>query len=240
MNRPTAIALLGDFDPASLSHNATNDALAHAKASLRLSLQACWIHSQDISRQENAAFLTHYDGVWIAPGAYHDIEGVLSCIRTAREHHIPLLGTCGGFQCLLLEYARNVLGFADAQHEEYAPQAPQLFISRLPCSLVGQTLPITLKPDTAIARAYGTTRVQEQYRCGFGVNPLYADSLEKGPLRVVGADDDGVARIVELPGHPFFVGTLFVPQLQSSRESPHPVVLAFVKASALRHAAPPK
>jgi CTP synthase (UTP-ammonia lyase) len=158
------------------------------------------------------------------------MSGALSAIRMAREQQIPLLGTCGGFQHIILEYARNVLGFAEAEHAETDPQASQLFISQLTCSLVGRTMSISLRPDSLVARSYGRTKIQEQYRCNFGVNPEYEDVLRSRSLRVVGSDDEGVVRVVELAGHPFFVGTLFVPQLISMTSAPHPLISEFIKA----------
>jgi CTP synthase (UTP-ammonia lyase) len=161
------------------------------------------------------------------------MEGALSAIRLARERGIPLLGTCGGFQHIILEYARDVLGFTDAEHEESAPQASRLFISRLACSLAGRTMTIALPPDSMLARIYGQSSVQEEYLCNFGVNPDYVDIVRSGGLKVAGQDAEGTIRAVELPGHPFFVGTLFLPQLGSTPSHPHPVVSAFVKACAL-------
>jgi CTP synthase (UTP-ammonia lyase) len=159
------------------------------------------------------------------------MEGALTAIQLARGQRIPLLGTCGGFQHIILEYARNMLGFADAEHEESSPQASRRFISRLSCSLVGRTGNITLKPDSLVARTYGRTRIEEQYRCNFGLNPEYVDALCSSALRIVGLDNDGAVRVVELAEHPFFVGTLFVPQHISSPSAPHPLVSGFVKAS---------
>jgi CTP synthase (UTP-ammonia lyase) len=89
---------------------------------------------------------------------------------------------------------------------------------------------ITLASGSMLARIYGRMSVQEQYLCNFGVNPKYVDTLSSGALRVAGADAEGVIRAVELPDHPFFVGTLFMPQLGSTPSHPHPVVSAFVKA----------
>jgi len=89
---------------------------------------------------------------------------------------------------------------------------------------------ITLAPDSMLARIYGRTSIQEQYLCNFGVNPQYVDTLRSGALRAVGADPEGAIRAVELPDHPFFVGTLFMPQSGSTPSHPHPVVSAFVRA----------
>ena len=127
---------------------------------------------------------------------------------------------------------RNVLGLADAEHEESAPQASRLFISRLACSLTGRTMTIALRPGSMLADIYGHTSVQEQYLCNFGVNPEYVDTLSSGGLKVVGSDAEGAVRAVELSGHPFFVGTLFLPQLASTASKPHPLISAFVRACA--------
>jgi CTP synthase (UTP-ammonia lyase) len=94
------------------------------------------------------------------------MDGALLAIRTAREARISLPGTCGGFQHIILEYVRNVLGFADAQHQETAPQASRLVISRLACSLVGRSMSITLQPDSPVARVYERTGIQQQYLAG--------------------------------------------------------------------------
>lgn len=143
---------------------------------------------------------------------------------------MPTLGTCGGCQHIILEYARNVLGFNDAQHAEYDPYASRLFISALTCSLVGQTIPVTLTPDSIARRCYRTGRVQETYYCNFGLNPDCRQALQAGGLRITGVDDDGEARVFELAGHPFYLVTLFVPQTRSNAEAPHPPVTAFLAA----------
>lgn len=88
---------------------------------------------------------------------------------------------------------------------------------------------ISLEPDSLIAEAYGQTTIQEGYYCNFGVNPEYVDALRSGALRIVGSDAEGVVRAVELPGHPFFVGTLFLPQHNSKPDAPHPLVSRFVR-----------
>ena len=227
----TTIAIVGDYRAGNKSHVATNDAVGHCSASLGLAVEHRWIGTDELARPEGMERLAEFSGFWIAPGSpYKSMSGALAAIRLAREQRIPLLGTCGGFQHIILEYARNVLGFSDAEHEETDPQASRLFISRLACSLVRRTMNSCLEPDSLVARSYGRTKIQEQYHCNFGVNPDYEDVLRASALRVVGADDEGVMRVVELPDHPFFVGTLFVPQLTSAQSSPHPLVSGFLKA----------
>lgn len=225
------IGIVADFNSRSKSHAATNAAIAHSTEALGVKLETQWISTMALTRPEGLEALAQCSGLWIGPGSpYANMEGVLSAIRLARERGIPLLGTCGGFQHIILEYARNVLGFVDAEHEESAPEASRLFISRLACSLVGRTMTITLEPGSMLCEIYGRRQVEEEYLCNFGVNPIFVDTRRASGLSVVGSDDEGEVRAVELPGHPFFVGTLFLPQHRSTPTNPHPLVSAFVSA----------
>jgi len=174
--------------------------------------------------------LQEFSGFWIGPGSpYRSMEGALLAIQIARENRIPLLGTCGGFQHIIIEYARAVLGIAAADHEESAPHVLNLVINRLACSLAGRSMSVSIKPGSLAARGYGRTVSQERYQCNFGVNPDVVPLLRSGDLQITGSDQEGESRIVELSGHPFFVGTLFLPQLTSTPEAPHPLVAAFLK-----------
>jgi CTP synthase (UTP-ammonia lyase) len=225
------IGIIGDFDSGFAPHAATDAAIAHVVSS-GLRAEAQWLPTSSLQSQ---AVLEAFQGLWVAPGSpYKNLRGVLEAIRYARERSVPLLGTCGGFQHIILEYARHVLGFADASHAEYDPYASRLFISRLQCSLVGRSLPIELKPGSLVAKTYGGLAATEQYYCNFGVNPEHVPALAAGPLRIVGSDPEGEVRVVELAGHPFFVGTLFVPQLRSTPEEPHPLVVGLVRAAEQR------
>jgi CTP synthase (UTP-ammonia lyase) len=221
------LAILGEFSPAFAPHAATNHAIAHACAATQLDLESFWISTSDISE----TLLPQTNGIWVAPGSpYKNIEKTLYAIRIARERGIPCLGTCGGFQHMIIEYARNVLGFSDAHHAEYDPCASRLFVSRLTCSLVGREMELQLKPGSCVAKLYGANSARENYYCNFGVNPEYIDLLKGGPLQIVGSDAEGEIRVIEVPGHPFFIGTLFVPQMRSTTTRPHPLVGAFVRA----------
>jgi CTP synthase (UTP-ammonia lyase) len=169
----------------------------------------------------------------IAPGSpYKDMARALAAIRFARENSIPCLGTCGGFQHMVIEYTRNVLGFFDAQHAEYDPYASNLFVSRLACSLIGREMELQFVRDSLVAKCYNSSRAVEQYYCNFGVNPDRVTALSSGALRIVGSDSEGEIRVVEMTGHPFFVGTLYVPQAKSAPGAPHPLVTAFLQAVA--------
>lgn len=133
---------------------------------------------------------------------------------------------------MVLEDARSVLGFDDARHAEYDPYASRLFVSELTCSLVGETMSVTLDVDSRAAELYGDTEVREEYHCNFRLNPDQQEELDAAGLRVVGRDADGEARVLEIPGHPFFIATLSVPPLRSTPERPHPLVRAFLSAAA--------
>jgi CTP synthase (UTP-ammonia lyase) len=124
-----------------------------------------------------------------------------------------------------------VLGIQDAEHEETTPDASIRFISKLSCSLVGETQIIHITPDTLIFQAYGEEKVIEQFHCNYGLNEEYRDEMGNGELKIVGVDTNGAARIVELPNHRFFIATLFLPQLSSSPEEPHPLIIAYMKAA---------
>ena len=124
-----------------------------------------------------------------------------------------------------------MLGIRDAEHEESAPGASTLFISKLACSLVGKTQEIKIAHDSIAHRAYGKQEVMEQFFCNYGLNPVFRNEVNKGKLSITGVDPEGEARIVELSDHPFYVATLFLPQVASKPESPHPLILSYLKAA---------
>lgn len=230
--RQVRLAVVGEYDEAFPPHVATNDWIDHAAAATGIEAEVEWVSTTRVGHAPAAA-LSGFDGWWISPGSpYASLPGALSAIRLGREYDVPLLGTCGGFQHVVLEYARNVLGFEDAQHAEYDPYASRLFVSELSCSLVGQTMSVTLDPDSRAAELYGATEVREEYYCDFGLNPEHQDELHSSGLRVVGWDENGEARVLELPEHRFFIATLFVPPLRSSPGDPHPLVRAFLSEGA--------
>lgn len=225
-----SIALLGEYTPAFPPHASTNAAIGHSGALLDADITADWISTEDIG----PGLFARYSGIWIAPGSpYKSMENTLWAIRHARENHIPCFGTCGGFQHIVIEYARNVLGFKDAQHAEYDPYASNLFISQLTCSLAGREMQLDFVPGSKVAAIYGGLAATEQYYCNFGVNPDCIRDLRQGPLIISGSDIEGEVRVIEHPDHPFFIGTLFVPQMRSTPETPHPLITAFLRAACI-------
>ena len=226
-----SLAIIGDFNADFKPHPATNEALSDVAKALDFELKMSWLPTRSLVERNDS--LQNFDGFLIAPGSpYESMKGALNAIEFGRTAPRPVLGTCGGFQHIVIEYARNVLNLEDAEHAEYDPYASNLVISKLECSLAGQFLTIEIKEDSKVFRIYQKRSIKEHYYCNFGLNPEYQEILDKGGLRVVGMDQNNEARILELPDHPFFVATLFVPQLNCSYVDPHPLLVAFLKAMA--------
>ena len=225
------IDVIGDYDPESRSHVATNRALDHAASGARIAISVEWLPTASLAGRVEGA-LEPFDALLCAPGSpYKSMQGALNGIRFAREFDRPFLGTCGGFQHVVVEYARNVIGFEDAQHAEYDPNASRLFITPLTCSLVGKTMKVRIIAGSRASAVYGRKEVEEQYYCNFGLNPHYRTALEDAGLGVSGIDQDDEVRILELPDKRFFMATLFVPQLTSTKNSPHPVLSSLLTAA---------
>ncbi len=123
------------------------------------------------------------------------------------------------------------MGIQDAEHEETAPGAPTLFITKLACSLVGKTETIKITPGSRAHQAYGREEVREQFQCNYGFNPAFRDKLSRKELKITGVDLERGVRIVELPFHRFYIATLFLPQISSRPESPHPLIVAYLRAA---------
>ncbi|PRA25020.1 CTP synthase C-terminal region-related (seleno)protein [Pseudomonas poae] len=222
---PLHLALIGDYNPDVIAHQAIPLALQQAADSLGLTVHVQWLDTDHLPP------LQGFDAFWCVPASpYRDTEGALQAIRFAREQKRPFLGTCGGFQHAVLEYARNVLGWTDAEHGELAPDAKRAVIAPLSCALVEATDTVRLVPYTRIAEAYGTLNLNEGYRCRYGVNPEFLDALLEGDLIAGGHDVAGDLRAVELLDHPFFVATLFQPERTALKGITPPLALALLKA----------
>lgn len=224
------IGLAGDRNDAVVAHRAIPIALQLAGEALQIDVKFSWVPTQEILDESRMA---DFDGIWCVPASpYRNMAGALLAIRFARELNVPFLGTCGGFQHAIVEYARNVLDWQDAEHGETAPDSPRAVIAPLSCSLVEVGGAVQFVPGTRIANAYGTTQAHEGYHCSYGINPEFQQRLTAGPLRVSSRDEAGDIRAVELDGHPFFVATLFQPERAALRDTVPPLVIAFVRACA--------
>ncbi|MGN8275379.1 CTP synthase C-terminal region-related (seleno)protein [Pseudomonas sp. SMN5] len=228
--RPLHIALVGDHDPQITAHRAIPIALELAGKHSGHDIRFQWLATDLIA---DNGVLDDCHGVWCVPGSpYRNEDGALQAIRFAREQRRPFLGTCGGFQHAILEYARNVLGWADAAHGETSPEAERVLVSPLSCALVETIDSLQLSAGSLIAEAYGRQTVFEGYHCRFGVNPDFENELLDGRLHAVARDSAGELRAVELRDHPFFVATLFQPERAALEGRMPPLVRAFVEVCA--------
>ena len=230
MSKRIAIGLVGDHNTSVPAHVAIPLALQMAARSLDIEVDHEWVPTEEITSTDR---ISAFDGLWCVPGSpYRSMDGALLAIRHARENRTPFLGTCGGFQHAVIEYARNVLGWSDAEHAESSPDAGRAVISPLACGLLEDVGAIQLLPGTRIASAYAATKTAEAYLCRYGLNPDFRAALLSGPLREAAVDEAGDLRAVELDGHPFFVATLFQPERAALRGASAPLVTAFVRACA--------
>src|SRR5262245_41614662 len=228
---PVRIGLIGDHDPAVTAHRAIPLALALASAHLGRAVEPTWFHTgtlaPDVSEQ-----LAGCAGLWCVPASpYANAAGALAAIRFARESGRPFLGTCGGFQHALLEYARNVLRRPEADHAETSPDAAMALIAPLSCSLVEKSVAVTFREGSRLRAIYGAAEAREQYHCNFGLSPRCEHLLDGADQAVSGRDLAGEVRAVELATHPFFIATLYQPERAALLGVVHPLVRAYVAAA---------
>ncbi|MCH4896543.1 hypothetical protein E0494_07510 [Marinilabiliaceae bacterium JC040] len=224
------IAIIAEYNDKLRPHVATNEAIAHSAKKLGLNVETEWLSAENI---ENVDELMHnFNGILIAPGSPHN-ETVMNIIKFARTNKIPTLGTCGGFQNIVVEYARNVLNIEDASHSGYNPESSDLVVTPLTCSLAGQTHEVQITDKNSLTyKLVQRDSIMEKYYCSFGLNSSYVNAFEESGFKPVGRDESEI-RIMELENHPFYLITLFVPQDTSSFEEPHPIVSEFLRVASL-------
>jgi CTP synthase (UTP-ammonia lyase) len=213
----TVIAALGDRDPRFLTHREIDAATRLAPHGLSIR----WLAT-------DSARVDGYDGLWVLPGTpYRDEAAVYEAIRFARESGMPILGTCGGFQYMAVEFARAVAGIAGAGHGESDPDAEAVVVGGLTCSLVGEERMVRTVPGTRVAAICGTEPFVGFHWCNYGLADAYAERLTAAGLVLSAFADDAGVEAFELPDHPFYVATLFQPQVGSSqRRELHPLLAA--------------
>ena len=226
------IALVGDRSPAVRAHARIPLLIEALRRRDGLVLDPYWIPSEEAEHRA----LDGFDGIWIVPGSpYRSPEGAVLAARCARERGIPFLGTCGGFQHAALMLARDLCGVEDAAHAEYGPDG-ELVVIALACSLVGHEGGIRYEPGSLIGSIMGVERSLERYHCSYGIDTPWVARLAAEGVRFTAHDDAGDVRALELPDHPFFLGTLFQPELAGDGTRAHPVVRAFADACGVRAA----
>lgn len=225
------VGLIGDRDLNVTAHRAIEQALPLAAAAVGINVDYEWLATDAI----DAAHMPGFNGLWCVPASpYRDTDAVLGAIRYARAHAVPFLGTCGGFQHALLEYAQNALGWSDAEHGELPSQGGRAVIAPLNCALIEARQSIHLAEGSRTAQAYGTSCIEEGYRCRYGLNQEFAAELLDGALRATGWDEDGEVRVVELADASFFVATLFQPERVALEALVPPLIRDWLQACSER------
>jgi CTP synthase (UTP-ammonia lyase) len=222
---PTRIALLGDKDLRHVTHRELEAAIAL----LPDGVEARWVGSETPA----ARSLAGVDGLWVIPGTpYRDEAAVDAAIGWALDSGTPLLGTRGGFQYAAIALARRLAGVADPAHAEVAPDAADPVVAQLACSLVGERREVTCVPGTRLAEICGSEPFSGFHWCGYGLAEEFVERLESAGVVVSARAPDAGVEAIELPAHPFFVATLFQPQVGALAGQPlHPLIDAFARAA---------
>ena len=239
------IALVGKYTELPDAYKSISEAFVHAGASNNARVKLEYVNSEKLTEANVAERLGKASGILVAPGFGHrGLEGKILAVRYARENGVPFFGICLGMQCSVIEYARGVLGLAEANSTETAPSTDpviDLMEEQKGVTEKGGTMRLgayacTLAEGSRAAAAYGRTDISERHRHRYEFNNVYRDRLEAAGLKATGVNPDtGLVEVVEIPTHPWFVGVQFHPEYKSTVQAPHPLFVAFV-AAALRYA----
>ena len=222
------IGLIGDYSQSVTAHKAIPIALELEAKEQGQQISYEWIGTASLSDPE---MLEEFDAAWAVPASpYASFDNALSAIRYLREHEKSFLGTCGGYQHALVEFARNVLGFEQAGISEIDPECPMPLVSSLVCALIEATDPVVPEPNGLVDQLCGSEQLHETYRCSFGINPDYVHIFDNTDFRVTARDPNGAVRAMALVNHPFFLGTAFQPERSALQGKRHPIVSGFVAA----------
>jgi CTP synthase len=247
--RSVTVGITGKYTSVRDSYASIINALEHAGIALGSDVKIKWIETTEVTDNNAAAKLRDVDAI-IVPGGFgtRGAEGKIAAVRHARENNLPYLGLCLGFQMAVLEFARHVCGLENAHSTEFEPQTQEPVIDILPeqkkieglggnMRLGGRE--VEIKPNTMAAQLFGgETAVRMRFRHRYEVDPRYIKALEEAGLVFSGkAPDQPIMQILELPNHPYFIGTQAHPCLTSRPLRPHPMFVGLV-AAALQHQYP--
>jgi CTP synthase len=239
------IGLVGKYVDLQDAYLSVAEAVRHGATASDVKLDLRWIASDDADGLLAASSLDGIDGL-VVPGGFgvRGIEGKIQAIRFARENEIPFLGLCLGLQCAVIEFARSELGLTDANSSEFDPTTPHpvidLMKSQHDVEDMGGTMrlglyPAKLSTGTKTAALYGREVVYERHRHRWEVNNRYRGDLDAAGFKVAGiSPDEQLVEIMELQGHPFFIGSQFHPEFKSRPTDPHPLFAGFVAAAKAR------
>ena len=237
------IALCGKYVQLHDAYLSVAEALAHAGFENASKVEIEWVDSEVLNEENTARILDGVDGV-LVPGGFggRGVEGKICAVRYARENHIPFLGICLGMQVAVIEFARHVLGYADANSSEFDPEGEHSVIDIMPDQMgvrMGGTMrlgayPCKVKKGSKLHAAYRRDNISERHRHRYEFNNDYRAAVEEKGMRICGTSpDDRLVEAVELPEEDFFVGVQFHPEFKSRPNAAHPLFREFV-AAALR------
>jgi CTP synthase len=243
--QPIRIGLIGKYVNLPDAYLSVVEALRHGGYAHGARIDLEWIQAEEVEGLLAVGRLRDLDGI-VIPGGFGErgIEGKIAAATYAREHGIPCLGLCLGLQVMVIDYARNVAGLESANSREFDPSSSHLVIDLMDDQREvvdkGGTMrlglyPARLAPGSMVSEAYGSETVYERHRHRFEVNPRYRSRLEAAGLRCSGASlDDRLVEFIELPDHPFWVGTQAHPEFKSRPDRAHPLFAALVAAACER------
>ncbi len=240
------IALVGKYVELQDAYKSILESFIHAGAANHCKVKVVPIHSEYLTEDNVEEKLAGMDGILIAPGfGERGLEGKIKAVRYARERGVPFFGICLGMQMAVVEYARNVLGLADAMTTEVEANTPNpvidLMADQKTTTVKGGTMRLgaykcLVDEDSLAYRIYGKPLISERHRHRYELNNDYVERLNAAGMRISGRNPEtGLAEIVEIPSHPFFIGVQFHPEYKSTPENPQPIFKAFVKASMEYH-----
>ena len=235
------IALVGKYTELPDAYKSISESFIHAGAVNDCKVKLHYVNSEKIDASNVAEKLGTMAGILVAPGfGNRGIEGKIEAVRFAREQGIPFLGICLGMQCAVIEFARHVLGLQDANSSEMGQTAHpviDLMEEQKGITAKGGTMrlgayPCQLKAGSKVAAAYGSEQIMERHRHRYEFNNDYLADFEAAGMQAVGTNPEtNLVEVVEIPSHPWFVGTQYHPEYKSTVERPHPLFVAFVKAA---------
>ncbi|MFZ9387105.1 MAG: CTP synthase [Chitinophagaceae bacterium] len=237
-----SIGLIGKYIELQDAYKSILESFIHAGAMNECKVEIVNVHSEFITSDNVSEKLAGLDGLLVAPGFGHrGVEGKIIAVRYARENGMPFFGICLGMQMAVIEFGRNVLGLKDAHSTEMDPDTKEPVIDLMDeqkqVTAKGGTMrlgayPCTLKEGTLAASIYGTLNISERHRHRWEFNNRYLEQYEKAGMIASGKNPGtGLVEIIELTGHPFFIGVQYHPELKSTVENPQPVFVHFVKAA---------
>ena len=239
------IGMVGKYMDLQDSYLSVNESIVHGGIRNDCAVEVSYIDAEDIEQQGPESLLANLDGI-LVPGGFGDrgTEGKIITSRFARENNIPYFGLCLGMQIAVIDFARNVLGLTDANSTEFNPNTPHPVIDIMgdqkEIKDKGATMrlgacPCTLTKGSLAYAAYEKDQVSERHRHRFEFNNNYREQLEKAGLIVSGTNPDrDLVEIIEVKGHPWFVGVQFHPEFQSKPNKAHPLFASFVEAALVR------